>query len=102
MLIADYIDLYGLKNNSDLNNRIEVAISKSAYDISNENPATDNHANRLAWAKEALSDPGLKSSEMLWALLAKHSDASLGAILGSSDEFVQSAVSGVVDLFAVG
>ena len=100
--MATYEELYGAKNNSDLNNRVAVAISKSAYDISNEDPAMSNHTNRLMWAKEALGDPGSKRPEMVWALLAKHSDADLSVILGSSDEVVQTAVSGIVDLFATG
>jgi len=100
--VATYEELYGLKNNSDLNNKVEVAISKSAYDISNEDPATDNHANRLIWAKEALGNPESKRQEMLWALLAANSSADIGVILGAADTVIQSAISDVINLFATG
>lgn len=52
-----YADVYTLLNDGPTQQRVEVACLKTAYNVSNEDPGTTNHANRLAWAKGTLADP---------------------------------------------
>ena len=45
--MATYMELRGLFNDSDLDNKIEVACIVAAQTICNEDGGTANHANRL-------------------------------------------------------
>lgn len=85
-----------------LKSKIEVAMAVAAETIRNEDGATNNHANRLIWAKEALNNPGQKAREMLWALLAQNAASDVSTIVGASDAAIQINVDAAVDIFATG
>ncbi len=98
--MAEYIELYNLRNHDVLQHKIAVAVVIAADAIRQEDDQTVNHANRLLWARAAFSDPGTISRHVLWALLAAHKDASVETITGASDAVIQTAVDNVVDVFA--
>lgn len=100
--MATYNELYGLRNNSELRNKVVVAVIVAAETIRNEDGGTPNHANRLLWAAQAFANPLPLGQQILWALLAANKDNAVPAIEGASDEVIQAAVDAVVDLFATG
>jgi len=100
--MATYNELRGLFNSSDLKNRVSVACIVAAETIRGEDVGTTNHTNRLAWAKQAFSNPNGMATQMLMALLAANKDAAVAAIEGASDAALQTKVDAAVDLFADG
>ena len=100
--MATYMELRGLFNDSDLDNKIEVACIVAAETIRNEASETANHVNRLVWAKNAMNGTTAYSKQMLKALLAANKDATVATLKASSDEAIQTAVDAAVDIFADG
>ena len=100
--MATYIEIRGLFGNSELRLLAEVACIVSAETIRLEDPSTDNHANRLLWAKAAFRNPRQIRDQMLMALLASNKDATVANILAVTDEAMQTLVDAAVDVFADG
>lgn len=101
--MATYEELYSLMTGqSGLRNRVAVAILVAAEAIRSETVETQNHANRLVWAAEAFGNPKGFASKHFMAVLAANKDVSVESIVAVSDAVLQSAVDGVVDLFATG
>jgi len=98
--MATYTELSTLQNNRNLMRKISVAIAVSANTVRQEDPATGNHANRLVWANEALTNPPGDSQKVLWGILAANKDSSLASIEGASDALIQTNVDDLVDLLA--
>jgi hypothetical protein len=64
--MSAYTDSYQLRYHlSSVQQQIEVAVIHAAADIQNEDPATPDHANRLAWANWAN-----KNSSVAWIAFA--------------------------------
>jgi hypothetical protein len=85
-----------------LKNKIKVAVVVACDVIRAEAEATPNHANRLTWAAQTLSNPGRAAEQMVWAVLATNRTLTAGQITGASDANVQTAVNAAVDLVARG
>jgi len=100
--MAAYTDLYGLFNNSELRNKMRVAVVVAAETIRGEDAGTDNHANRLVWAKNAFQNPESAADAMLKALLAANKDLEVAQITGASDAAIQTKVDAAVNVFADG
>jgi len=100
--MATYTDLYGLFANSELRNKMRVAVVVAAETIRAEDAGTDNHANRMAWAKNAFSNPDGAADGMLKALLAANKDLEVAQIMGASDAAIQTKVDAAVNVFADG
>lgn len=100
--MATYKELYDLRTNSDLQDKVATAVAVAADTIQNEDGATLNHANRIIWAGEAMSDPGSKRDGMLAAVLAANKASDPSQITGASDSAIQANVDAAVDLFAQG
>ena len=100
--MATYSELYGLWHESDLKNKVAVAVVVAAETIQDEVDTTPNHANRLIWAREALESTASKTDPMYRIILAENKDMTVAQILGASDTAIQNAVDGAVDLFATG
>lgn len=98
--MALYLDLHDLKNNSDLQDRVTVAVIVAAEAIRTDASPPTNQPQRLAWAVGVMADPKTESVRMLWALLAANKDATVTAILAANDAALQAKVDAVVDLFA--
>jgi hypothetical protein len=105
--MATYNELYDVYSNTvpgaqAILNKIVIAVMIAAETIRVEDPATSNHANRLIWAKQALSSPYGKSYQMFPALIAQNSNATQSQILNVSDVSLQTAVNNAINIFADG
>ena len=89
-------------DDSSLLNRVEVGCIIAAEAIRKENAATENHANRLVWAKRAFTASRSVSNQMLMALLATNAAATVEQITGATDATINAAVAAAVNLFADG
>lgn len=100
--MATYAELFDLRTDSALKNRVIAAVIIAAETVMNELDAVPNHANRLIWAKGVFANPGTESDRMFMAVLAANSDASVAQIQGASDAAIQTNVDDHIDLFADG
>ncbi len=100
--MATYTELYSLNNKSALKNRVTVACMIAAEAIMAELVSTDNHANRLLWAKAVFANRKAKAEPMFWAVLAANADLDVEAIENALDPAIQTNVDAHIDLFADG
>ena len=96
--MASYTELYDLNNNSGLQNKLVIAVVVAADAIRTESAATPLHAERLAWAKEAIRSPEEMAKRCLWAALAQNKALTTAQIVGASDAGLQTAVDAAVAL----
>lgn len=102
-----YDDCYELRFKTVvLKNRVIVACAKAATDILNEDPLTENHANRVIWAQEVLRNAPAKAEEMLWGVVANAAVRTAylppADPLQADDNVAQNAVNGLINSFAIG
>ncbi len=100
--MATYQELRDLFTHGELRNKIEVACIVAAEAIRVEDAGTENHVNRLVWARAAFSNPNSIRDQMLMALLASNKDTAVAAITGVSDAALQTLVDAAVNMFADG
>ena len=100
--MATYFELLDAAQNTNLRQRIRVAIVVAAETIRTENSGTTNHANRLIWAKQAFENPESILEKMIWAVLAQNKAVAYATIIAADDSTVQTAVNAAVDIFAIG
>jgi len=100
--MASYAELYGLRNDSALRNRVMVACIIAAEVVMAEVDTTPNHANRLVWAASVFANPVAEASRMFMAILAANSGLTVEQIQGATDAQIQTGVDDHIDLFAVG
>ena len=93
--MATYLELFTLKNDSDLQDRVSVAVVKAAQTILATVPTPA--ADRVAWAASVKSNPGSAGKEALHFVLAANSGAAVSQIQGSTDAAIQSNVDDLVD-----
>lgn len=99
--MATYSELYTLLVDITLQQRVTVAVLVACDAIRTEGGGVANHAERVVWAREALVDPAAKMRQILPLLLAMNRAMSLSSIQAVADADLQTAVNGVVNLFAV-
>jgi len=99
--MATYSELFDLRSNSALKNKITVACVIASESIRTEDPGTANHAARLAWAKAVFAAPEAEAERMFMAVLAQNAAATVAAITGATDAAIQTAVDAAVNVFAV-
>jgi hypothetical protein len=100
--VATLQELFDLRSNTLLRNRVAAACDIAADAIRSEASATENHANRLIWAKMVLSQPFESAGAMLREVLAANAALTLAQITAASDAALQAAVNAAVNLFATG
>lgn len=100
--MATYAELYTLRSNSDLRNKVRIAVMVAAETIRTEDSGTVNHANRLVWAKTVFQSPDSLADQLFPAVLATNKGQSVVDIEGASDAVIQANVDAAVDLFAIG
>ena len=94
--MATYLELFSLRNNSDLVNRVAVACVIAADEVRTEDPLTEYHTERLSWAAKAMNNPLREAKRMLWTLLASNSTIAINGILSASDSEIQTQVNAAV------
>lgn len=100
--MATYAELFDLLNDAALRNKVAVAVMIAADTVRQEDPGTTNHANRLLWAKDALTNPKTMAQRMYPALLAVNNTLTVAQIQGATDAGIQSTVNNAIDIFATG
>jgi len=95
-----YNDIYNLKSNADVRNRMAVAIAKISLDIMAESAGTANHANRVIWAKTAILGPEGMTDRLFWACMLDATLRTKGDT--ATDAEIQTAVDAAVNNFAIG
>lgn len=99
-MMASYTELSTLQNDRDLMRKIAVAIAIAADTVRQEGVGTDNHANRLVWAKNVLANPPGDSQKVLWGMIAANKDLSIADIEAATDTKIQTNVDNLIDLLA--
>lgn len=100
--MATYLEIKTLFNDSDLNDKVQVACLIASKTVKDESAAAPNHANRLKWAKAAFANPTSAATAMLKVLLADNNTLTLVQIQAASDAAIQSAVNAAINVFADG
>ncbi len=100
--MATYEELYDLRTDSSLKNKVTMACVISAESVMNELATVPNHANRLLWAKAVFANPAGEADRMYMAILAANSGLTVSQIQGATDSAIQTNVNDHIDLFADG
>jgi hypothetical protein len=100
--MATFDELLVAARNTPLFDHVRVATVVAATDIMTEDPATDNHANRLLWAKQVFQNPDLAGTKMMYPVLAQNRAAPINSIINADDETVLAAVKNAINIFATG
>ncbi|MBA3588194.1 hypothetical protein [Methylibium sp.] len=82
-----------------LRQRVAAACVVAAEAIRVEPGATNDHANRLLWAKKVFASPTIAADSMVWAVLAQNKAATKAQILSATDASLQTAVDAAVAVF---
>ena len=97
--MATYEELFDLKNNGDLLQKVEVAITKKAQGLIDGGAPT---ADEIAWSANAIANPRKVGEKIYRYVLAANSDSSVAQITGASDATIQSNVDTAVDALIAG
>jgi hypothetical protein len=97
--MATYAELYELRANSDLRNKVAVAVAVKAQTLLDA--ATPSNS-QVAWANAAISNPNAKAEVLLNYSLAKNKAMTVVQINGAADATIQSAIDGAVDKLIAG
>lgn len=100
--MATYTEIKSLFNEPVLRDKVEVACIIASKAIKDESDQTNNHANRLKWARKAFSNPTSAAEAMVKVLLAENSSLTVAQIQGASDSAIQTAVNNAINVFADG
>ena len=98
-----YTDIYTAATDDThvLRKQVSVAIHKAAVDVINEDSGTDNHANRITWARKVTSSnmsPVTEAERWIWKVLE---NATIQAApTTSTDNDVQFVVNSIVNQMA--
>lgn len=92
--MATYAELVGLRSDSNLGNKVAVAIAVKAHSILQE--ATPG-SNRKAFAEGALASPSSKLSQLFNYVLAENKDATVANIQLATDAAIQANVNDAID-----
>jgi len=90
--MATYTELRELFGNSELLNKVEVAVIVAADGLLGGTPAPKDKA----WAAAAFSNPKAEANKALKAVLADNKDNTVAQITGASDAAIQTKVTAVV------
>ena len=97
--MATYAELFELRNDSSLRNRVAVAVIKKAQDLIDLTTPT---ADQITWANDAIDNPASKAGPILNYVLAANSSATVSQIQGASDTAIQANVDSAVDALIAG
>ena len=97
--MADYPQLFELRGDSPLRNRVTVAIVVKAQALIDGGAPT---AAEIAWADAALKNPSGKATEILGYVLAANKGATVANIQGASDTAIQTNIDAAVDALIAG
>lgn len=91
-MMATYQELRDLFDDSDLTEKVEVAVVIAANNLIGGTPTT----NEKAWAATAFANPNAEARKALMAVLAENSGLTVAQIQSATDAAVQTNVNAVV------
>lgn len=91
--MATYQEIRALINDSDLQEKLEVAISVSADTFMRAATPT---ADEVVWADKVLSGPKIEAKKALISILATNASLTVAQIIGATDESIQSQTDEIV------
>jgi hypothetical protein len=99
--MATFSEIYSIRyDNEDLKKRTTAAVAKVAmYIITTEDGGTANHAERVLWANNALSNTPMAAEKMMWAIAQNTTINSDPA--ATTDNDIEYVVNVTVDPFAL-
>ena len=86
--MATYAEIRDLFNNSDLKNRIEVAVIVYAQSLMSQTPS----AAQKAWIAKVLQAPTAEAAKVMLGVLAANKGLSQAQILAAGDPAIQAQV----------
>lgn len=96
--MATLLQIYNLRyEGTELKAKAAAAIAKAAYDVLNEDAQTAQHAERVAWAKESLTNTQQMADRMMWGMLQNASIQTNGN--ASSDNDIQFVVNSLINSY---
>lgn len=105
--MATYQELRALFNDSDLAEKVEVAVAIAANTIASANDtaapfdqAAGAHENRVRWAAAAITGTPTEARRILKLVLAKNESATVAQIQNATDALIQGNVDASVDVIA--
>lgn len=90
--MATYEELFNLSFDDTLRARVTAACAIAAETVRTEDPATENHVNRVTWAISTLANPDGRARQIIWLLLASNASLTVAQIQGATDAQIQAAV----------
>ena len=96
--MAEYKDLYDLRSNDGLRNKVAVATIIAAESLLAGSPTVDE----ASWAYRVISNPNGDATAILNLVLAANKDATVIGITGAGDVAIQSNVDAVVSGLIIG
>ncbi len=97
--MATYLEIFALRNDSNLQDKVAVAVVKKAQLLLD---AASPTANQVTWSLAAIENPKSKSDGLLNYVLAKNSAATSAQILAVDDATLQTAINAAVDKIIAG
>jgi hypothetical protein len=97
--MATLLEIYNLRVNTELKNRTSSAVAKAVTDVLNENPATQNHTQRIAWANKAMKDIDTWTAQFMWDVTSDTTIQAAGA--NCTDTDIMNVVNGSIDKYAL-
>lgn len=98
--MASNAQLYSLRNDQTLLERVAVSVSKAVATVAAESTGTANHAARLTWARQAMANPLKEAEQVIWILLAQNAGLSEAQIRAVADSALDSAVATLINPLA--
>lgn len=96
-----YTELFELKSNDVLRNRVEIAIIIKAQEVLDKNlPGPSDK--EVEWAKEVLRSTSLEANSILLYILARNKNNKIVDILNESDSTLQQYVDKAIDVIISG
>ena len=97
-----YIDIYAAATVADhvLRKQTAVALHKAAVDIINESPSTEEHSQRMSWARKVITDPEGWAAKAIWKVLENATIQAAPA--AATDNDVQFVVNSIVNFLSKG
>lgn len=95
--MADYIDLFPLQSNTDLLNKVSIAVRKAARNLLESSPT----ANNQKFAKDVFQNPKHWAKITLSSVIVSNSGSTVAQITGASDSLIQTEVDAIVPSLVV-
>jgi len=100
--MATYEELFDLRRNQELLDKITTAIVVAADGIRLEATTVPNNTNRVIWSREAVKDPRRMAEVFMAMVLAANKGATPTNIIEAGDAAIQTNVDDVINYFADG